>query len=277
MKIQAFWERLRWRAVFIYLLCGLSAVFIVSCSKQKNDLASPDFEPTELERNSEIYGLLKKETGACNVVYGGNKNIVSTIFIAKVPIRGKHSRAGLLASQQAAIWEACANFAGWLLSDVATDGGGKASRVTKSQEVKGLRVIFLRTDIQTGEVTAILGWKAIREQSEIGTLPQMTVSSQEESSQEVAALNSKDKKVRDQFSRRIYIDGVLVIKSSERTSTDENGKEESTFEYTQFYKSGKPNLEETMISSAKGSSVSTKIEGALWEEAGKKSQYSVRF
>lgn len=243
-----------------------TACITCGCSKKNGSADSVVSGPTELEKNTQFFKILDGPPGVRNVEYGPNHEIVSLIVSASEPIRGKPFRDGLEASQQAAIWSACGMFIAWLKSSTNSETGF----LEFNSKLEGVQVLYLKTDIHNGEVTAILTWKARPSKLEIGTLPKMAISTTEGmSSQTGPATGDKSKSTSNEMTKRIYINGVLVINQVMRTSTDEKGEEESTTQHQQFFENGKPHLEET--TAEKNGSV--KIRGIIWDETGKKTEY----
>lgn len=285
MEVETAKIKLCKEGVRFYLALVLLAFFTSSCSKQKSDVDLSVSEATQVDKisetdgSSEMHGLLAKTQGVYPV-FGDNRNFVSATVIEKVPIYAKHSRVGLQASKQAAIWSACAEFASYLETKTtlkvqeaglpqqgsnANPASEESSR-SAERELSGIQVVGLHADLQTGEATAILSWKAPPSESEAGVLPKMRVALHEKT---VDSTDGNSKRISNELARNIYIDSVLVISLISRTSKDESGNEEAVEEYKQFFKNGKPHLEETTA----GKNGSVKIRGIIWDETGKKTEY----
>jgi hypothetical protein len=245
-------------------LVSAMACMTGGCSKKNSNADSVVTGPTELEKNTHFFKILEGPLGVRNLVWGPNNELGSLIVSASQTLRGKPFRNGLEASQQAAIWSACGKLLAWRKSHVNL--GEKGSVESESTgELDGIQVLYFKTDLHNGEVTAILAWKARPSNSEIGTLPKMAITTHSTSS----VATDKSKNTSSEETRKIYINGILVINEVMRTSMGENGEGESTTEYQQFFENGKPRLEET----AERKKDSVKIRGITWDEAGKKTTY----
>jgi len=249
----------------------LLACLLTGCSEQNNNGKTPALEPTDLEKNTKFYKLLNAPSGVSNLQFNENRTLISLVCSASAPIRGRDSMHGMQASQQAAIWIACAELVSWMRTNVNSAAGSTES----DSALSGVQVLYLKTDILKQEVKAILSFKPQSQNFEIGNLPKMTISQTTKFSEEVVSGSKKNKPSKAEFYREIKVDGVLVISETINTSTEENGAQNEIMDYKQFFANGKPNLEETRTTVSKpGNPDSIKADGIIWDAVGTKSRFS---
>jgi hypothetical protein len=233
-------KKIRSAGIVLYSVLAVFIASIPSCSKGKNVYLSVS-EPTELEKDSEISGLLQKTSGVYPV--WGDGELVSATIIQTMPICAKYSRGELQATQQAAVWLACSEFVRFESSKVESTSNSAAEEITieetADRTLSGVHVVMLYTDTQKQEVKAILRWKAPPWTPQIGTLPEMRFTY-------TAILSSYNKSER--FVKRIAINGVVVINNIVNLDYQEDDKAKGykmKYEYAQFFKNGEPHLNVT--------------------------------
>ena len=267
------------RPYLVALLLLFTSLFTPANADGAEAISSAGLEPTDLEKNSAMYGLLQDVgSGVADVEFAGDGTPFSASVIGKSPMHGNASRESLRAIQQAAIWSACAEFAKWRKelrdrnSKVKENpnsslpaGSTERTELAGEELLEGLRVVHL--DVDADKVIAVLRWKAVPTKSEkplLGTLPRMKVRWEDSSENKLSESGHLEKMI-----TRIYINEILVLDDYFLNVEKNDGTSEATFKSKVFFESGKPNLEETVTGTAKGQS----IEGVIWDESGKKTKY----
>jgi len=264
----------------VALLLLFTSLFTPANANGAEAISSAGLEPTDLEKNSAMYGLLQVVgSGVADVELAGDGTPLSASIIGKLPILGNGSRESLRATQQAALWSACAEFAKWRkvfidrnakvkkepISSLPAGSTENQSESVGEELVEGLRVVHL--DGTADVVIAVISWKAVPSKSAkplLGTLPHMKVRWEDSSENKLSDSGHVEKMI-----QRIRINDILVFDNSSLTVEKNDGTSEATVKSKLFFASGKPNLEETVTGTAKGQS----IEGVIWDESGKKTKY----
>lgn len=268
--------------IFISTSLLLTLAFTGYSKENSNGKPAPA-EPTDLEKNTALYGL---SPGVTDSEYSPKGDPVSALVIGKHPLYENASRESLRASQQAAIWSACAEFAGWMKNVKASklkkapvpakeeavpsnpaDFADKSELVVE-ELVSGLRVIHLH--VEEDVAIAVLSWRAVPLKPAPGTLPQMKVRS--ESSSE-STISDERREAAIKVTEKIDINGILVMESVYSSVNRDDSSSEAIAKHRQFFLNGKPNIEQTIKAIVKGGSLSQKTEGTIWDETGKKTQY----
>ncbi len=253
-------------AVTFFLAC-----IFPGCSKNESGAPTSAVEPTDLEKNTKLFSVLNAPDGVSDIRYDEAGKIVSLVCAASATLRGTHSRTGVQASQQAAIWIACGELVSWMRGNASMNPDTGKSESESNSALVGVQVLCLKTCNSDREVRAILSFKPQSQKTEIGTLPKMTI---RQVMSEVVSNSGVGKSAKTESSRRIEVNGVLVFDEITRSTTAEDGTTKLVEDYKQFFPNGKPNVEETRTSvSVPGRADSVKAVGIVWDESGRKVKY----